>query len=92
MKRLTLPSCPGRFKTNTINNCLSPVWDYMCQVPVSSLASVSDLTVRLYDKDKFTADDPLGDCVIPVSVVRRAQHSQTDQGRVSLYWTSLTSF
>ena len=94
----------ARFRTATINNCLSPVWDYLCQTPVESLDTVSDLTVRLYDKDRFTADDPLGDCVVPVSVVRRAHSTGTEQDfwlmlnnvatgsvRLSVAWSSLST-
>ena len=85
--QFTADKTVARFRTATVNNCLSPVWEHLCQTPVESLATVSDLTVRLYDKDRFTADDPLGDCVVPVSVVRRAQTSQTEQD----FWLMLNN-
>ena len=85
--QFTADKVVARFKTATVNNCLSPVWDCVCQTPVESLDTVSDLTVRLYDKDRFTADDPLGDCVVPVSVVKRAHFSQTEQD----FWLMLNN-
>ena len=85
--QFTADKTVARFRTATVNNCLDPVWDHLCQTPVESLATVSDLTVRLYDKDKFTADDPLGDCVVPVSVVRRAHSTQTEQD----FWLMLNN-
>ena len=85
--QFTADKSVARFRTATVNNCLSPVWECLCQTPVESLDTVSDLTVRLYDKDRFTADDPLGDCVVPVSVVRRAQSSQSDQD----FWLMLNN-
>ena len=68
-----------RFKSPCIKDDLNPVWNFLCQVPVDDLRSVSDITLTLFDKDKYTKDDPLGDCTLPKSVVKRAAETGQDQ-------------
>ena len=50
------------------------------QVPVNEQKSVSDISVKLFDKDDFTKDDPLGDCRIPKSVIKRAADTRIRNG------------
>ena len=68
-----------RFKSTCIKDDLNPVWNSMWQVPVEDIKSISDITIKLLDKDKFTRDDPLGEATITKSVVRRAKETCKDQ-------------
>ena len=76
-----------RFKSYTIKNDLNPVWNFLCQVPVEDSKTVSDIAIKLYDKDEFTKDDPLGEVAIPKSVIKRAQQTGTEQD----FWQMLTN-
>ena len=76
-----------RFKSFTIKDDLNPVWNFLCQVPVEASRTVSDIAIKLYDKDEFTKDDPLGEVAIPRSVIKRAQDSGTEQD----FWQMLTN-
>ena len=68
-----------RFKSPCIKDDLNPVWNFICQVPVDDLRTVSDISLQLFDKDKYTKDDPLGEATLPKSVVKRAADSCKDQ-------------
>ena len=76
-----------RFKTFVVQDNLNPVWNYFCQVPVENIETVSDIVVKLFDKDKITNDDPLGDISIPKSVVKRA----SQQNKVQDFWLMLNN-
>ena len=76
-----------RFKSFTIKDDLNPVWNFLCQVPVEASRTVSDIAIKLYDKDEFTKDDPLGEVAIPRSVIKRAQDTGTEQD----FWQMLTN-
>ena len=75
-----------RSKTFTIKDNLNPVWNYFMQVPVNEQKSVSDISVKLFDKDDFTKDDPLGDCRIPKSVMKRAADTRIRNGNRIQAW------
>ena len=76
-----------RFKSFTIKDDLNPVWNFLCQVPVEASRTVSDIAIKLYDKDEFSKDDPLGEVAIPRSVIKRAQDTGTEQD----FWQMLTN-
>ena len=76
-----------RFKSFTIKDDLNPVWNFLCQVPIEDSKTVSDIALKLYDKDEFTKDDPLGEVTIPRSVIRRARDSRAEQD----FWQMLTN-
>ena len=63
------------------------MWNFLCQVPIEDSNTVSDIAVKLYDKDEFTKDDPLGEVAIPRSVIRRARASGVEQD----FWQMLTN-
>ena len=46
---------------------------------MDEIDTVTDIAIRLYDKDDGTEDDFLGECTIPSSVVKRAATSGEDQ-------------
>ena len=76
-----------RFKSFTIKDNLNPVWNFLCQVPVEDSKTVSDIAIKLYDKDEFSKDDPLGEVAIPRSVIKRARESGAEQD----FWLMLTN-
>ena len=76
----------NRYKSFTINDNLNPVWNYLCQTPVESIDSVSDISIKLFDKDDWSKDDPLGNVSVPRSVVNRAAMTKTEQD----FWLMLT--
>ena len=76
-----------RFKSFTVKDNLNPVWNFVTQVPVEDIATVSDINIKLFDKDEFTKDDPLGEVTIPRSVVVRARESRTEQN----FWLMLNN-
>ena len=45
-----------RFKSFTVKDNLNPVWNFVTQVPVEDIATVSDINIKLFDKDEFTKD------------------------------------
>ena len=55
-----------RFQSQTVHNVGDAVWNYMCQVPVENLNTVSSVRFKVMDSDVLTSDDHLGSAEIPL--------------------------
>ena len=77
----------NRFKTFIIKDNLNPEWNFLCQTPVEHLESVSDINIRLFDKDDFSKDDNLGEVSVPKSVIKRSSDQRAEQD----FWLMLTN-
>jgi len=56
-----------RFKTKVCKKTLNPAWNETFDFYVSSLPPNGEITVKLWDKDRWAKDDFLGEVIVPVS-------------------------
>jgi len=77
----------NRVKTFIIKDNLNPEWNFLCQTPVEHLESVSDINIKLFDKDDFSKDDNLGEVSVPKSVIKRSSDQRAEQD----FWLMLTN-
>ena len=61
---LFVDSKPYRYQTQVIDDDLNPKWNYLCQVPIEDVNTISHATLTVMDKDLVTKDDHLGSCNI----------------------------
>eukprot|EP00992_Anisonema_acinus_P007303 TRINITY_DN3032_c0_g1_i1.p1 TRINITY_DN3032_c0_g1~~TRINITY_DN3032_c0_g1_i1.p1 ORF type:complete len:130 (-),score=45.11 TRINITY_DN3032_c0_g1_i1:48-437(-) len=54
-------------KTNTVNDCLDPIWNALLLYELnSSLMDEGLIKVWVMDKDKWSTDDDLGQLILPI--------------------------
>ena len=72
-------------QTQTIKNNLNPQWNYHKVVYVDKPETFTDITINIFDKDKFTKDDFLGECIVYKDVINGVVLRQTTYD----YWKIL---
>ena len=86
-------------KTKTVKNSVSPTWneDFGWEVPLDKVSELT-VTLRVFDDDKLSKDDPLGEIVIPLWKVDFASGATEDVKPLQpvtkvvnlLFWTNFT--
>ncbi|KAI9188952.1 phosphatidylserine decarboxylase [Blastocladiella emersonii ATCC 22665] len=61
-------------RTRTINHNLDPVWNQRVVLPVTVLATSWPVTISVYDADKFTSNDFIGQAEVAVADLRAGRH------------------
>jgi len=69
------------YKTKVIKKCLNPKWEETFRFKVAN-PKTSKLVIDVFDKDKWTKDDPLGSLSIPLT--------KLEQGVETENWLNLT--
>ena len=66
-----------RQQTCTSRNNLNPKWNYHQVIYVDDPTTFSDITISIFDRDKFTDDDFLGECVVYKDVIDKVVRGET---------------
>ncbi|XP_008193857.1 extended synaptotagmin-2 [Tribolium castaneum] len=85
-------------KSNTVNQCLNPKWDYWCEFVIID-PKAQHLGFKLYDRDNVNEDDFLGSGEVDIASVLKGQTDQwitldsAKHGAIHLRftWLSLSS-
>ena len=64
------------YQTQVVIDDLSPKWNYICQVPVEDIQTISNMSFTVMDKDSITKDDFLGSCNLPSNEIIKIVYSQ----------------
>jgi len=62
-----------------MQNNLNPVWKMLIDLPVDNPETLDDVSICVFDEDKYTKDEFLGKCTIPVQTIRTAITSAQTQ-------------
>lgn len=73
------------FETEVKKNSLDPVWNFQEILFVDSPDTMSDITVNIFDKDEYSKDDFLGECVVYKEILTKV----VNMGKTYDYWKIL---
>ena len=66
------------YQSQVIQDDLNPVWNYICQIPIEDITTISDLSITVMDKDELTKDDLLGTCYLLSDQIAHVIQSKED--------------